>query len=123
MVWQRRRLSQSFFAASGIREHPSHGRGVFENAGRDALVRCIPENSAVYERRHSYVLHFSGNLPRQQIGPLLDAGCLCVAVGRVVFFYHSKISSPIRQRASHHRLNRLLSDRDHTHDGLDREIP
>jgi hypothetical protein len=46
-----------------------------------------------------------------------------VAVGRVVFFYHSKISSPIRQRASHHRLNRLLSDRDHTHDGLDREIP
>jgi hypothetical protein len=46
-----------------------------------------------------------------------------VAVGRIVFFYHFKISSPTRQRASHHRLKRLLSDRDRTHDGLIREIP
>ena len=32
-----------------------------------------------------------------------------MAVGRVVFFYHSKLSSPIGQRASHPRLKRLLS--------------
>jgi hypothetical protein len=44
-----------------------------------------------------------------------------VAVGRVVFFYRCKISSPIRQRASQHRLKRLLSDRDRTHYGLTRQ--
>src|SRR5262249_12060308 len=94
MVQYCRRLSQSLSAASRIRKHPNHGRRLFKNAGGDPLVRCVSENSAVYERRHSYVLYLSGKLSGQQIGPLLDASCLCVAVGRVVFFYHFKISSP-----------------------------
>ena len=93
----------------------------FFKAGGDPLVRCVSENSAVYERRHSYVLYLSGKLPAQQIGPLLDAGCLCVAVGSVVFFYHCKISSAVHQRTSQHRLKRLLSDRDRTHYGLARQ--
>jgi hypothetical protein len=46
-----------------------------------------------------------------------------VAVGRVLFFYYCKISPAVRQRASHHRLKRLLPDRDRTHNGIAREIP
>ena len=46
----------------------------------DPLVRCVSENSAVYERRHSNVLYLSGNLPGQQIGSC--SGCWLPMRGR-----------------------------------------